>query len=80
MKVDTPAVLVPQHDAGREARFGVAVVCIKPSGSSFTLATPDLVVGPKDLLVVAGPPDAAERFASLPAPGAPVDPRQTRPR
>ena len=81
-EVEAPAELVGQSlgAASVRERFGVAVVCIKPNGSSFTLATPDLVVGAADVLVVAGPPDAAERFASLPGPGAPVDSGRARPR
>jgi trk system potassium uptake protein TrkA len=44
---------------------GVTVVCVKPSGGSFTYATAATHVSTGDLLVVAGEREAAERFAKL---------------
>jgi trk system potassium uptake protein TrkA len=52
-------------DAGVRARYGVTVVCVKAAGHGFTHATPDTVLGDGDVVVVAGPPDRAERFAAL---------------
>lgn len=46
-------------------RFGVTVVCVKPSGSSFTYATPETVVSDDSVLVVAGEPQRVESFAEL---------------
>jgi trk system potassium uptake protein TrkA len=46
-------------------RYGITVVCVKPEGGSFTYATPDTVVKPGDILVVAGETKHAERFAEL---------------
>lgn len=52
-------------DANVRARYGVTVVCVKPSGQGFTYATADTVLSDGDLVVVAGPTRAAERFANL---------------
>jgi len=64
--------VVPKAVAGRSlqevgvrARFGVTVVCFKPAGGAFTYATPETVMEPGDVLVVAGPTEAAEAFARL---------------
>lgn len=46
-------------------RFGITVVCIKPEGQAFTYATPDTIVGPNDILVVAGETGAAEKFGRM---------------
>lgn len=43
----------------------VTVVCVKRPGGRFTYATPETVLTPGDLLVVAGSPENAERFAAL---------------
>lgn len=63
--------VAPAHLHGRSLaqsqirqRFGVTVVSVKPNDGQFTYATADTTVNPGDLLLVAGPPDAAERFAS----------------
>lgn len=50
-------------EAGIRARWDVTVVCIKPVGRTFTYATPDTMIGPDDLLLVAGDTAAVERFA-----------------
>jgi trk system potassium uptake protein len=53
-------------DAGVRARHGVTVVAVKAPGGAFRYATPETVIGEDDLMVVAGPRDKAEAFASLP--------------
>ena len=53
-------------DAGVRARHGVTVVAVKAPGGVFRYATPETVIGEDDLMVVAGPRDKAEAFASLP--------------
>ncbi|HVM35671.1 MAG TPA: TrkA family potassium uptake protein [Actinomycetota bacterium] len=55
----------PLGETGVRKRYGVTVVCIKPSGESFTYATAETIVGPDDILVVAGETDKAEAFAEL---------------
>jgi trk system potassium uptake protein len=52
-------------DAGIRARYGVTVVSIKPVGGHFTYATPDTMIQPGDILVVAGERAASETFAHL---------------
>jgi len=52
-------------DLGVRARYGVTVVCIKPAGGAFTYATPDTVVEPDDLVVIAGVTSKVEEFAQL---------------
>lgn len=52
-------------EIGVRAEFGVTVVCVKPVDGRFTYATPDTVLGPGDLIVVAGETADAEAFASL---------------
>jgi trk system potassium uptake protein TrkA len=46
-------------------RYGITVVCIKPADKAFTFATPDTLVGPDDILVVAGETPHPEKFAQL---------------
>lgn len=46
-------------------RFGVTVVCVKPSGGLFTYATADTVLEAGDVVVVAGETKAAEAFAAV---------------
>lgn len=45
------------------SHYGVTVVCIKPPGQQFTHATPETVLEPGAVLVVAGPTKKAEDFA-----------------
>jgi trk system potassium uptake protein len=52
-------------EVGARARYGITVVCVKPHGGSFNYATADTVLGPGDVIVVAGETAAAERFAAL---------------
>lgn len=54
------------EEARLRGRYGVTVVAVKPPGGPFTYATPETVVNEGDLMVVAGPRDKAEAFASLP--------------
>ena len=53
------------QDVGVRANHGVTVVCVKPSGQSFTYATPETVMELGDILVVAGATKEAEAFARL---------------
>lgn len=52
-------------EAGVRAKYEVTVVCVKPAGGAFTYATPDTIMERGDVLVVAGPTEAAEAFARL---------------
>jgi trk system potassium uptake protein TrkA len=54
------------RDAALRRRYEVTVVAVKPPGGPFTYATPETVVNPGDLMVVAGTRDKAEAFAALP--------------
>lgn len=51
------------QEAQLRARFGITVVSIKPENGSFSYATPDSVLAPGSLLLVAGDKNAVERFA-----------------
>jgi trk system potassium uptake protein TrkA len=51
-------------EAGIRQRYGVTVVCIKPSGEPFTYATPDTVIDGDAILLVAGENRHAEAFAN----------------
>jgi len=51
-------------DSDIRKRFGVTVVCVKPSGEPFTYATADTVLTEGDLLVIAGTVGDVERFTS----------------
>jgi trk system potassium uptake protein TrkA len=53
-------------DAALRRRYEVTVVAVKPPGGPFSYATPETVVNPGDLMVVAGTRDKAEAFAALP--------------
>lgn len=65
VETSPPAAVVGQTlaEANIRAKWDVTVVCVKPEGASFTYATPDTVLGPDDVVLVAGPTLAAERFA-----------------
>lgn len=65
VETEVPADLIGRtlSEIGLRARYGVTVVCIKPSGQGFTYATADTVLREGDVLVVAGPTRAAEAFA-----------------
>lgn len=52
-------------DAQVRQRYGITVVCIKPTGGTFTYATPETVVQEGDILVVAGETGKAEAFGEL---------------
>jgi trk system potassium uptake protein len=69
VETTAPRELIGKGLAAAEVRkrYGVTVVCIKPSGGSFTYATPDTVVQEGDLLVVAGEKARAEGFGALPS-------------
>lgn len=53
------------RDAEVRSRHRVTVVSVKQEGEHFTYATPETVLGPRDLLVIAGERRAAERFSRL---------------
>lgn len=55
----------PLVDVGLRALHHVTVVCVKPDGGAFTYATSDTVLGPNDLIVVAGHRDDIAAFAQL---------------
>lgn len=67
VEIGVPASLVglELREAGVSERHGVTVVCIKPAGGFFQLARPDHVFGADDLLLVGGPPAAADAFGLL---------------
>lgn len=67
VETETPAELVGVSltDAAVRARYGVTVVCVKPTGAAFTYATPDTVLASGDVLVVAGPTTQADAFSRL---------------
>jgi trk system potassium uptake protein TrkA len=52
-------------ESGLRDRFGLTVVCVKPVGEGFTYATAETRLTEGDVLVVAGPPDEAEKFAHM---------------
>ena len=54
------------RDAELRKRYGVTVVAVKPPDGAFTYATPETVIHPDDLMVVAGEREKAEAFAALP--------------
>ncbi len=49
-----------------QGRYGVHVIGVKAARREFEYATPDTVIGPEDLLVVAGEGELLERFAQRP--------------
>ncbi len=49
-----------------QSNYGVHVIGVKRQGEEFEYATPDTVVGPEDLLVVAGEGELLERFSQRP--------------
>jgi len=51
-------------DTNLRANFKVTVVCVKPEGAAFTYANFDTVLGPNDLIVVAGHRDDVARFTT----------------
>ncbi|WP_425560659.1 potassium channel family protein [Luedemannella helvata] len=65
-KVRAPAAAVGRSlaDAALRTHYGITVVGTKMRGEDFTYARPETVVAPGALLIVAGPTDKVERFAS----------------
>lgn len=51
---------------GLQEKYGVHVIGVKAQGRDFEYATPDTIIGPEDLLVVAGEGELLERFAQRP--------------
>lgn len=58
-------------DAQVRSRYGVTVVCMKPRDQGFTYTSADTVLAEGDVVVVAGPTRAAERFADRSVTGPP---------
>ncbi|MCB0958523.1 MAG: TrkA family potassium uptake protein [Acidimicrobiales bacterium] len=52
-------------EAQLRQRYDVTVVSIKPAGGHFTYATPETVLAPEAILLVAGTNAAVERFAAI---------------
>jgi trk system potassium uptake protein TrkA len=50
-------------DAQLRTKYGVTVVCVKPTGQAFTYATADTVLRAGDLILVAGEQHRVEHFA-----------------
>lgn len=65
-KIHAPAITVDKSlaDSGVREKFGVTVVGIKRPSEDFRHATPDSRVQAGDLLIVSGPTDRVEKFAS----------------
>lgn len=65
VETTAPADLVGMTlgESGIRQRYGVTVVCIKPSGQPFTYATADTVIDGDAVLLVAGENRQVERFA-----------------
>lgn len=75
IQIDEDFALVETHppsvDEGKtlmeaqlRQRYEVTVVSAKPVGGTFTYTTPDTVLEPGSVLLVAGPKEAVERFAA----------------
>lgn len=56
-------------EAGMRETYGVSVVCHKPGAGTFEVTTGHTVLGVGDLIVVAGPEAAIDRFARLASDG-----------
>jgi trk system potassium uptake protein len=52
------------RDAALRTKYGVTIVGVKRSGQDFTHALPDTHVRQGDILIVSGPADAIEEFAT----------------
>lgn len=63
-----PAVALtgaPLSELGIRSRYGVTIAAVKTPGTSWTYATAETVLGPEDLVLVTGPTERVEHFASL---------------
>jgi len=67
METKSPREYVGQSlgEAGIRTKHGVTVVCVKRHGEDFSYATVETMIGPDDLLIVAGKTELTERFAAL---------------
>ncbi|MBK1785013.1 potassium channel family protein [Prauserella cavernicola] len=67
VKTTAPAEAIgkPLGETRVRNKYGVTVVGVKRPGSEFTYATPETVIAPRDLLVVAGRREDVETFADL---------------
>jgi trk system potassium uptake protein TrkA len=68
-ELNAPAALLGKTLAETDIRrrFSVTVVCYKPAGGAFTYATAETVLGPGDLVLVAGTVADTERFSRFAA-------------
>jgi trk system potassium uptake protein len=62
MRVPPSFVGINLGDSGLRARHHVTVVCVKPVGGQFTYATASTVLGPNDIIVIAGHRDHVDAF------------------
>ncbi|MFV0315514.1 MAG: potassium channel family protein [Microthrixaceae bacterium] len=53
------------QDCGMRDAYGVSVVCHKPLDGTFEVTTGNTILGAHDLILVAGPEEAIERFAQI---------------
>ena len=54
IQVPSSFVGINLGDSGLRSRHHITVVCVKPAGEQFTYATSETVLGPNDLIVIAG--------------------------
>lgn len=54
---------IPLGNSDLRARYRVTVVCVKPAGAAFTYADRETVLGPDDMIVIAGHRPDVERFS-----------------
>ena len=52
-------------ETGLRARYGVTIVAVKPQNGTFTYADRDTILQYGDIIMVAGPEEKVERFATL---------------
>lgn len=55
----------PLSELEIRSKYGVTIAAVKSPGESWTYATPTSVLGPNDVILVAGPTERVERFAAL---------------
>ncbi|MEW6581323.1 MAG: TrkA family potassium uptake protein [Actinomycetota bacterium] len=67
VEVTAPTEMVGKSlgESAVRSRHDVTVVCVKPPGGAFTYATQNTVIGPDDVLLVAGSTRAVEDFGEL---------------
>ncbi len=55
----------PLGQTGLRARYGVTIVAVKPQNGSFTYADRETILQYGDIIMIAGPEEKVERFATL---------------